>query len=371
MACFGSRLLLLFLTGAFLAGVPQGSPAEEWLQALVPREWSFPRDDGAHPDYRTEWWYFTGNLADPEGALYGYQLTVFRVGLRHVPTETNPWSVRDVYLAHFALTDVNSARFAYADRTSRAGPGLAGAALSGLDVWVLDWSARSDGGTIRLRARTANMELDLALVPRKPVVLQGDQGLSRKGPAPGQASYYASLTDLATSGRVRTQPGGKLVPVAGTSWFDHEFGSNQLAEDQAGWDWFSLHLSDGSDLMLYLLRRKDGTVEPASSGTLVGPEGSARHLTLDEFSADPVDYWTSPHTGARYPSRWRIRVPRAGIDLTLRPLVVDQELVTGGSTGVAYWEGAVAGDGAAGGEPVTCQGYVELTGYAGALGGLF
>jgi len=359
--------LLLALGGA-RAAAEEGA----WAQALAPREWSFPRDQGAHPAYRTEWWYFTGNLADPAGARYGYQFTVFRVGLRTEPAQPdNPWSVRDAYLAHVAVTDVGQARFRYADRTSRAGPGLAGASREGLDVWVLDWFARSEAGTVRLRARTTDLELDLTLVPRKPVVLHGEQGLSHKGPRPGQASYYASLTDLATTGRVRTAPAEDFVPVEGTSWFDQEFGSNQLAPDQAGWDWFSLHLSDGRDLMLYLLRRVDGTVEPASSGTLVEPDGAARHLTLDQFAVEPLDHWTSPRTGARYPARWRLRVPAAEIDLTLAALVADQELVTEGSTGVVYWEGVVSGSGQARGEPVTCEGYVELTGYAGALGGLF
>jgi len=215
------------------------------------------------------------------------------------------------------------------------------------------------------------MEVEITLTPRKPVVLHGEGGLSRKGPRPGQASYYASLTDLATTGRLRSGSEGKSVVVQGTSWFDHEFGSNQLAPEQEGWDWFSLHLSDGRDLMLYLLRRTDGTVEPASSGTLVEPDGSARHLRLEEFVVHPLDHWTSPRTGARYPSRWRVEIPEAAIDFEATPLLPDQELVTGGSTGVTYWEGAVVGAGTSGREVVTCQGYVELTGYAGSLGGLF
>jgi len=361
-----------WLIAAVVCVSPGVGQAEEWAAAVEPRTWSFPKDHGAHPAYRTEWWYFTGNLSDAAGGQYGYQLTVFRVGLRPQPTEPeNPWSVRDVYLAHLAVTDGRRGGFAYADRTSRAGPGLAGASEEGLDVWVLDWSARAVGDAIRVRARTREMEVDLTLTPRKPVMLHGEQGLSRKGPQPGQASYYASLTDLATSGRIRTGPGAEGVAVEGTSWFDHEFGSNQLATDQAGWDWFSLHLSDGRDLMLYLLRRKDGTVEPASSGTLVGPDGSVRHLRLGQFSVRPLDHWVSPRTAARYPSRWRVGVLDAGIDLEVAPLVPDQELVTGGSTGVTYWEGAVSGTGTSAGTAVTCQGYVELTGYAGALGGLF
>lgn len=336
------RLLALVLAAWGVVGPPGLSgptSAGEWAQADRPREWSFPRDHGAHPAYATEWWYFTGNLRDASARRYGYQLTIFRVGLRREAADpTNPWSVRDVYLGHFALTEVERGRFRYDDCASRTGPGLAGASTEDLDVWVLDWRSVRDGGggAIRLHARTRRMAIDLALTPRKPVVLHGDGGRSRKGPRPSQASYYASLTDLATEGRIRTEAGGEGVPVTGTSWFDHEFGSNQLAADQQGWDWFSLHLSDGRDLMLYRLRRTDGTTEPASSGTLVGPDGTARHLPREAFVAEPLDHWTSPRTGARYPTRWRVRVPSAGIDLTVAALVPDQKLVTENSTKIIY-----------------------------------
>lgn len=355
-----------------LLGIAGSAPGEDpWRQAIGPREWSFPRDHGAHPEYRTEWWYFTGNLESAEGDRYGYQLTFFRVGIRKTPQEPgNPWSIRDIYLGHFAVTDVARQSFRYEERVSREGPGLAGASTEGMEVWLFDWSARMEGETIRLAARGAEAELDLILRPRKPVVLHGRGGLSRKGPAPGQASYYASFTDLETRGVLRVAGAGRSE-VRGTSWFDQEFGSNQLSEDQAGWDWFSVHLSDGRDLMLYRLRLVDGTVEPASSGTLVEADGSSRHLDLESFSVEVLDRWESPRTGARYPSRWRVRVPEVSVDLVLEPLVPDQELVTEGSTGVVYWEGAVAGEGISGGDRVTAEGYVELTGYSGTLGGLF
>ncbi|MBI5015630.1 MAG: carotenoid 1,2-hydratase [Deltaproteobacteria bacterium] len=361
--------LALLLSGAVRAAPV---PANVWAPAAAPRHWSFPRDHGAHPDFRTEWWYFTGNLAGPSGRRYGYQLTFFRQGIRPKPLEPrNAWSVRDLYLAHVALTDPSGDRFRYAERTSRTGPGLAGASSAGLDVWLLGWSARQEGGRIQLKATTGELALELELEARKPVVLHGQGGLSRKGAAAGQASYYASLTDLSTRGRVRVGAGGSWVPVTGTSWFDQEFGSNQLSAGQVGWDWVSLHLSDRRDLMLYLLRRADGTVEPSSSGTLVEADGSARHLPLSDLSLAAVAHWTSPRTGARYPSRWRVRVASAGIDLELTPWLADQELVTTASTGVVYWEGAASGRGVSGGRPATCEGYVELTGYGGAVGGLF
>lgn len=353
-----------------LALAPRAQSDQGWIQAGAPWEWSFPRDHGAHTDFRTEWWYFTGNLRDAAGARYGYQLTFFRQGVNRAPPHPeNPWSLRDAHLAHFALTEVEGPRFRHAERLNRAGPGLAGAAEGRMEVWNLDWSAAMEGDTIRLRARTPGMGLELELVPRKPVVLHGQGGLSRKGPAPGQASYYASLTDLASTGRLVLSPGGEPVAVTGTSWFDQEFGSNQLSEDQAGWDWFSLHLSDGRDLMVYLLRRRDGSIEPASSGTLVEPGGAARHLPLGDIGVEVLGRWRSPRSGASYPSRWRLRAP--GVELVAAPLIPDQELDTRESTGVVYWEGAVAGEGTSGGRPVTCEGYVELTGYAGELGGLF
>lgn len=346
--------------------------AEEWKQAVGPWTWSFPRDHGAHPEFRTEWWYFTGNLRDAAGNRYGYQLTFFRQGVRLKASDPgNPWSLRDLYPAHFAITDAGAGAFRYAEQITRSGPGLAGAAAGGMNVWNLGWSAKMEGNRILLRARHGEMELALDLTPRKPLVLQGDRGLSRKGPGRGQASYYYSFTDLATKGTLRT-PGSEMpMPVEGVSWFDQEFSSNALTKDQVGWDWFSIRLTDGRDLMLYFLRKKDGTVEQESSGALVEADGKSRILKSAEIGVEVLATWTSPRSGGTYPSRWRIRIPAAGIDLQLTPLVAAQELITEGSTGVTYWEGAVDGTGSSAGRPVFCEGYVEMTGYAGSLGGLF
>ena len=366
-----SRILLLgiALWGAF--SFPARAD-EDWKKVISPRKWSFPRDFGAHPEYRTEWWYFTGNLRDAGGKRCGYQLTFFRQGLRgQLPPSPNAWDIRDIYLAHFALTDGAGNRFWAVDRLSRSGPGLAGASTEGLHAWVFAWSARMEGSGIRLEARDGEMEIRLRLAPRKPPVIHGANGFSRKGPVPGQASYYVSLTDLETSGLIRLPGSRESFKVQGVSWFDQEFGSNQLTPDQKGWDWFSLHLSDGRDLMIYLLRLKDGSVEPASSGTLVAADGSARHLKLSEVSVAVLDRWKSPRSKGEYPARWRIQVPSAGIDLTVRPLVADQELQTEASTGITYWEGAVAAEGRSGPARVAGEGYVELTGYAGSLGGAF
>jgi predicted secreted hydrolase len=354
------------------AALSAGSAGSDWKQAIGPRPWIFPKDHGSHPEYRTEWWYFTGNLVNHYGARYGYQLTFFRQGIRFKPSiPENSWSIRDLYIAHFAITDISSASFWSAERVSRAGPGLAGARLDGMDVWIFNWFAKMEGTSILLRARNSDMELQLKLTPRKPIVLHGQNGLSKKGQQEGQASYYFSFTDMETRGFIKTPSGGPYAGVKGTSWHDHEFGSNQLTSDQVGWDWFSLHLSDGRDLMIYLLRRKDGSVELASSGTLVEPSGNSRHLKLSDFFVGVLDRWQSQRSGGTYPRRWRIRIPLLEIDLIISSLVSDQELTTMGSTGITYWEGAVEGHGNSMGHKVTCEGYAELTGYAGSLGGIF
>jgi predicted secreted hydrolase len=363
-------LILFFVLFGSFKGARAGST--EWAQVVGPRVWAFPKDHGAHPEYRTEWWYFTGNLMDDAGSRYGYQLTFFRQGVRSkIPGKASPWEIRDLYLAHFAVTDVSKSQFRFTERVSRAGPGLAGARTDGMDIWLLNWSARMKDSSFYLEAKSSDMELRLDLTPGKPLVLHGQNGFSKKGPEDGQASYYASFMDLETRGFLKTPSASSRVAVRGKSWFDHEFGSNQLYPNQQGWDWFSLHLSDGRDLMIYFLRLTNGSIEPASSGTLVAHDGQARHLKLADIQVSILNRWKSPRSGGEYPSRWRIQIPSAGIDLILGPLVADQELNTGGSTGVAYWEGAVTGKGTSRGQAVSCEGYVELTGYAGSLGGIF
>jgi predicted secreted hydrolase len=350
----------------------QGAYAADWKQAIRPWQWVFPRDHGSHSEFRTEWWYFTGNLHGDSDKRFGYQLTFFRQGvLLEAKSPKSPWSLRDLYLAHFTLTDVSGDQFWHAERVSRKGPGLAGASEEGMDVWLLNWSAAMKGERIQLEARQEGMELSLELIARKPVVFHGDKGLSKKGPKVGQASYYFSYTDLGTQGSIKLPASQSRIRVTGTSWFDHEFGSNQLAPDQVGWDWFSLHLSDDQDLMIYFLRRKDGSIEPTSSGTLVNSVGRGTHLKFSDISLEVLDYWKSPKSGGRYPNRWMIRVPRSRLELLVNPIVAAQELITKGSTGVTYWEGAVEGAGNSAGREVRCEGYVELTGYAGTLGGLF
>ena len=344
----------------------------EWQKAIHPRSWNFPRDHGAHREYRTEWWYFTGNLSDAAGARFGYQLTFFRFGIRRSTLmDDNPWHLRDLFMGHFAVTEEAENRFRFAELISREGPGLAGARSEGMQIRLLNWSAVMEDSSIHLEAKDGPLKLDLVLKPRKPLVFHGNNGLSMKGEGTGQASFYTSFTDIATEGTIRIETNRPPIPVRGTSWFDHEFGSNQLALEQEGWDWFSLHLSDGSDVMLYLLRKQGGLTEPVSSGTFVNPDGSTQHLSLSDFSLVVLDHWESPRSAARYPGKWRILIPSRGVDLLVTPLIANQELITTASTGVVYWEGAVTGDGYSGDRKITAEGYIELTGYAGSLGGLF
>ena len=243
--------------------------------------------------------------------------------------------------------------------------------MEAMDIRLLSWLAKMKGGQVRIEARHQAMELALDLAPRKPMVFHGEKGLSRKGPKEGQASYYYSYTDLDAKGWMKTPRSASSFQVSGRSWFDHEFGSNQLGPLQIGWDWFSLHLSDGRDLMIYFLRRKDGSIEPASSGTLVSPGGVAAHLPLSSIRVTVIETWRSPKSGGTYPSRWKIGIPSAEIELEIASLVAEQELLTKDSTGVVYWEGAVGGKGNSAGQAVSCEGYVELTGYAGSLTGVF
>ena len=362
----------LIVLMAFCAAPSESSDQSgPWRGAQGRWAWSFPADHGSHPAFQTEWWYFTGNLRSAQDQVFGYQLTFFRTGIRpEPPLPSNPWSVRDLYLGHFTLTDQRQNDFYWTERVSRTGPGLAGAAEGRLEVWLHDWKAVQTPAGIRLQARSGDRELYLDLIPRKSPVLHGTQGLSLKGSGPGQASFYYSMTDLGTEGLVRL-PDGETIKVEGRSWFDHEFGSSQLTEEQAGWDWFGLHLSDGNELMIYLMRRADGTVEAMSSGTLISNDGSPTHLPLDDFSVRATGTWESPASGATYPSGWRIIVPGAGLDIQITPLVRDQELITRATAGITYWEGAVSIKGRSGDKDITGGGYVELTGYAGSLGGLF
>jgi predicted secreted hydrolase len=345
-----------------LAEALSGGAGQPFARALAPRPFTFPRDHGPHEEFAAEWWYYTGNLDTADGRHFGYQLTFFRFGLAPgAPRRPSDFAANSIYMAHFALADVATGRFAAFDRFSRGAAGLAGAQGEPFRVWLDDWSATGAGPQglpMRLHAAEGDLAIDLTLESGKPPVLQGDRGLSQKSAEPGNASYYYSLTRMPTSGTV--QAGGARHTVRGLSWMDREWSTSALGPDQAGWDWFALQLSDGRDLMFYRLRLKDGTADPYSGGLLVAADGSARRLARDDVQLDVLGQWRSPHSGATYPSGWRLRVPATGLDLRIIPYLPNQEL----PLAVVYWEGAVRIDGEAAGAPVTGAGYVELTGYA-------
>jgi predicted secreted hydrolase len=342
--------------GDVLSGDPQG-----FARALEPRTFVFPADHGPHPEYRSEWWYFTGNLRGRDGRRFGFQLTFFRFALTPRPEpRRSAWATSQAYMAHLAVTDAAGGRFHHFERFARGALDLAGARAEPVRVWLEDWQAEGlPGDGWRLRAAEQGVALDLELIPERPVVLQGEAGLSRKSAAPGNASYYYSQTRLAARGGIRLE--GVDHAVQGAAWLDREWGTSALAADQAGWDWFALQLADGRDLMFYRLRRHDGTSDPHSAGSLVQPDGTVRRLGAGDLRITETGRWASPADGALYPALWRLEVPAAALDLRLRPLLADQEL----RASVRYWEGAV--EVLAGGSAATPagHGYVELTGYAG------
>jgi predicted secreted hydrolase len=352
------------------------SPAQEgFTQALPGYRFEFPRDHFAHPEFQTEWWYYTGNLRTADGKRFGFELTFFRQAAGERPGATaatnstpgtSPWDVRDVYLAHFAISDIDGRRFVHDERVNRAGPGIAGVDSSAGDVWNGNWRARIDGARHQLQAVSARFTLTLAFDAKKAPVINGVNGVSQKGEGPGQASHYVSFTRLAGGGQLTI--GGRPYDVTGSAWMDHEFFTSRLGSDQRGWDWMGLQLQDGSDLLIYRLRRADGTADRFSAGTLVEADGRVAHVDAAQFSMSPLDErWSSPVTGASYPIAWRLTIPSRGVDLTIRTPLASQEIVGRSGFTPSYWEGAVAVTGSRNGVPLTGVGYLEMTGYAGPV----
>ena len=357
-------------SGSLASAEPASVPSQELIPARPGYVYAFPRDHGSHDDYGLEWWYFTGHLYDQSARRFGYEVTFFRKAINDARVREHPsrWALRHLYFAHLALTDVEGGTFSFSEKLSRAAFGKAGADPGRMKVWIDRWNLEpvtEEHRQLHLTAHDAKFGVDLTLVLNKPPVIHGQEGISRKGAGPGQASHYYSLTRLATRGTVRVR--GEPFEVAGTSWMDHEFGSGGLGEDQVGWDWFSVQFDSNVEFMLYLLRKRDGSHDPASSGTLILPDGTSRHLTRADFVVRTTDQWTSPHSRAQYPAKWIVEVPSVPLEVTITPVLPDQELRTENSTRVTYWEGAVDVRGQYRYAPVTGNGYVELTGYANPL----
>ena len=376
--------------------VVEAAPADTtgFARADRPRLLSFPADHGPHNDFQTEWWYYTGNLTAETGEHFGYQLTFFRRALAPPDQRTgrdSAWTADQVYMAHLALTDVSGGKHYAFEKLARGAAGLAGAQAEPFRVWLEDWSVgkadlvktgmRGSGDNqilsphplipAELRAAAKDpasghdLNLDLNLTDIKGPILQGDRGYSRKGPEPGNASYYVSMPRMATEGTITIND--RTFSVDGLSWMDHEWSTSALGAEQAGWDWFSIQLDDDTDLMLFQLRRADGTVDAFSSGTLIAADGSTRTLGPGDFSLQSTGQWRSPRTGGEYPAGWRVTVPSADLRLTIIPWLADQEM----DVSQKYWEGAVKTEGTRNGQRVAGNGYVELTGYAGSMQGQF
>ncbi|MFQ5913017.1 MAG: lipocalin-like domain-containing protein [Nitrospinota bacterium] len=360
-------------------GLSQQTPAGGFLTARPGYQYRFPRDHAAHPGLKTEWWYYSGHLKANTGERFGFQLTFFRSGLRPpakrggagASSPKSRWAVRDLYFAHFAVSDHGRKVFHFDERMSRGSLGAAGADTERYRVWLGDWRAEAvgaeKGSPHRLNAEGAKYAIDLTVRPQKPPVIHGLDGTSRKGAGSTQASHYYSLTRMDVRGNLRVIEGRKTreLAVTGTAWMDHEFGSSQLEKDQVGWDWFSFQLENGSEVMLYLMRRKDGTADPYSSGTWIDRDGKGVHLDRKSFRVEVLDTWKSRKSGATYPIRWRVRIPSRRATLRVEPVFPEQEMDTAKSTKVTYWEGSVRIRGKVDGETVRGVGFVEMTGYAG------
>ncbi len=338
-----------------------GGDSDGFARVLEPRRFEFPRDHGPHHEFRTEWWYLTGNLDDDAGRHYGFQLTFFRFGLQpSVSRRESAWAARDIYMGHFALTDVGARQMTSFERIARDALGVAGASSEPFKVWIDDWRIESTGDALfplSLYASQDGFSLALTLEQTKPVVFQGDRGMSQKSAEPGNASYYYSFTRLPVRGSL-TLENGTAQPVSGQAWMDREWGTSALADDQVGWDWFSIQLDDQTELMFYQLRRHDGSVDPNSAGTSVDAQGGAYTLAVRDVELVPIDYWTNPQ-GISYPVRWRMQVPREALTLELDAYVLNQEL----DHSVRYWEGAMSVHGMRENQPVAGYGYLEMTGY--------
>ena len=351
-----------------------GKATVEWLESedtensfsrvYGPQEMTFPKDLGSHEDYQTEWWYYTGNLETPSGRPFGFQLTIFRRGLTPAmetiaSDSSSNWRSNQVYFAHFTISDVENQSFYVKERFSRGAAKLAGANASPYRVWLEDWSATELAPQkVQLVAKTEDVALNLMLQETLPPILQGDRGYFVKGSESGNASLYYSIVQQQTKGTITVH--NETFAVTGLTWKDHEYGTRSLSPRTIGWNWFSLQFEGGTALMLYVLRREDGSIDPKSNGTFVSADGSLQHLTYQDWQLQVLDTWKSPTSQGEYPSKWQLSIPKLGLNLKGKPLIANQEL----NLSTVYWEGAVEFQGSQDENPVIAKGYVEMTGYA-------
>lgn len=353
----------------WLAAASLALYAGDWQLALPGYRYDFPRDHFSHPDYQTEWWYYTGNLRARDGHRFGFELTFFRRGAhlseQQAAYSTDTWRPDQIYFAHLALSDIDGGEFFHTERFNRAGPGLAGASMAQHRYWNGNWRVdwvNTETGEQKLKAVCRRFTLWLNLKPLKPPVIHGTNGVSQKGPAPGDASHYISFTRIQAAGEL--EESNQRLSVAGLAWMDHEFFTEQRDSPVSGWDWFAIQLNTNEELMLYRLRTKSGQPDRYSSGTYVDALGKAHSFEAGQFSLSPAAYWRSEASGAAYPLSWRISIPSLNLELEEQTPLRNQELFTENSISPSYWEGAVTYDGQIHGLPVKGTGYLEMTGYA-------
>jgi predicted secreted hydrolase len=336
--------------------------AAQYRTAVPGYRFEFPRDYFDHPDFQTEWWYYTGNLKSANGHHYGFELTFFRQAVSRDPAQAATWDVKDIYLAHLALSDLEGQKFYHSERINRAGPGIAGVSASTARIWNGNWEIKWEASDQKLQAIDKRFQLHLTLHPEKPPVIHGENGASQKSQGAGHASYYISLTHLTANGQLELN--GEPSEVSGLAWMDHEFFTHQLESGQVGWDWLSLQLKDNTELMLFRIRRNDGSLDPFSSGTYVDAQGKSTHLRAADFALQPLaQNWTSPITHATYPIAWNIVIPELEIELEARTSLAAQELAGKTKIAPSYWEGAITLEGHRGKMPLSGVGYLEMTGY--------
>jgi predicted secreted hydrolase len=333
---------------------------QQYTQALPGYHYSFPHDHFNHPAYQTEWWYYTGNLRAQDGHRFGFELTFFRQATAR-DTNTSPWAIHDIYMAHLALSDITGKRYYATERLNRQGPGIAGVDEATDTVWNGNWQTTIKPNAHTLQGIADNFSFTLQAKPTKPTTIHGTDGVSQKSEGAGHASHYISFTRMSTAGTIILA--GKPYTVEGDTWMDHEFFSDSLGGEEVGWDWLSIQLADNTELMLYRLRHKDGSVDPYSSGTYIDAAGKATHLTLADFTMTATGpIWKSDHTAATYPIAWQLAIPKLNLQLSVTTPLAAQEFRS--RYGPSYWEGAIDITGQHNGQPIQGTGYLEMTGYA-------
>jgi len=328
---------------------------DDYERAIDMRAWSFPKDHGAHPNFKTEWWYFTGHLKSGT-KIYGFELTFFRFANRHLTGLESAWTPDQIYLTHFTITDESESKFYKYEKVNRHSFGLSGSSPNTLRVWNGSYGVELIGESIEIKASSPETKLELFLKQDSPIVLNGKEGLSPKGSKSGQASYYYTIPRLVGDGTLTLN--GKSVTINNASvWMDHEFFTIHESEHQ-GWDWFAVQFEDKSSLMVYQLRDQNGNKTNFSSGTYLDKNGKKLILKADDLTLTPIEYWKSNKTGITYPITWNIKIPKLGIDIYTNPTLRNQELALAKLINLNYWEGRSTVTGTHKG-----QAYVELVGY--------